>query len=451
MTRRTTISGHGIAALTLVACSIFFLVMERYFPSTRWFAAQLLSLPALLTYIWLLYRQQRGALFTSFYQAIYWAGILASALAISAGTYMIEIEKTGTANGTYWVALLFFVTGMEMTVIGYRRAGRKIPSFALARLSQNINRVFITAAVLPTLVLSAHILIVYRGPILMGVDRLSFFQGLPPLLAQLPNLATQTFFFAAFYFLQKRRDREPMKFAWFLVLAYLATGYLVLGQKFSLYVIYISTWLFIVPGLLPRFNLRKRYVLLGALGAVLIGALVAFTYLLEGKEVSFVLTRIALQAQLLWSVLNDLTAPTILPAANFDCLWGCGQYPTGREFISELYLPHHRYVYYESIGNAVSGFYPALPLLSLGVPAAMALHLLVSFILGWTQRKATNAFADNQMIYGFLFFKLNLGLTILIATGALGSLRGIWMMVAAIVLYHVLFQKLFWRRPAQST
>lgn len=436
MTRRTTISTHTITALIIGFFSIGFFLAEQSAPSTRWRWIELLSLPALLIYLWMLYKHRRAALFTSTYQIVYWAGILASALAISAGTYIIEIEQIGTANGTFWVALLFFIGGMEATVFGYRAAAL-LPSVSVERFSDGVQKLAIFASTGIALVLSAYILVEYRGPVLGGLDRLTFWStSVPPLLEFIPNLVTQTFFFAAFYYLWKVKEGRSRWLAAAIVLGYLVAGLLVLGEKYSLYVLYLNTWLFLIPALTPSFKLNRRGALIAGIAAVCVLTIVALTYLSDGREVNFILTRVALQAQLLWSAIGSVAGNAPLPR----CFFGCG-FEDGRDYISQLYLPHHRYEYYASIGNDVSGFTPALPIIAFGLPGAFVVYLAASFVLGWVQRRAIIALSNNNLFYGFLIFKLHFGLSLLIATTNMTALRGIVAMLVAVILYHLAFPR----------
>lgn len=417
-------------AAFLIAASVILFFLERSHPSSGWVAAQIAGLLVACYYLWLLFRQRREVLFTSFYQTFYWIGILAGAVAISSGAYMLEIDKTGAPNGTFWVALGFFVAGMEATVLGYRAGSRSLPGTAIN--IPPLNKFALAACIGGALALSAFVFTFYGGPILAGTDRVTFYREIiPRLLAYTPTIVTQAFFFAAFYFLAKLRDRKPLLLASAIVVGFVLSGFFVLGEKFSLYVIYANAWLFLVAALLPDFRLRRRHVALAlalAIGAVFV---VGWTYVRDGREFSFILDRVALQAQLLWSVVDTDKS------ADWACYFGCGNFETGRDYISGLFLPSHRFTHYQSIGNVLSGFNPALPLLTFGFVATAAIYLVASFSLGWLQRKAVNAFRQNNMLYGFMLFKAQFGLSMIVATGSTAPARGVVVMMLAVVAWRV--------------
>lgn len=414
--------------LILSAAVLFF--AERTEPSIPWLWVQGAGLIALLGYLYLLYHSQREVLFTSFYQTFYWIGILASAAAISSGAHMLEIDKTGTANGAFWVALGFFVAGMEATVLGYRAGARSLPGTAIN--IPILNKLALAACIGGALALSAFVFAFYGGPILAGTDRVTFYMEITPrLLAYTPTIVTQAFFFAAFFFMAAVRDGKSRILPALIVIGFIASGYFVLGQKFSLYIIYANAWLFLVAALLPDFRLRRRHVALVlavAIGAVFV---VGWTYMRDGREFSFILDRVALQAQLLWSVIGSGAT------ADWSCFFGCDGSATGQEFISRLYLPSHRFNHYQQTGTALSGFNPALPLLTFGLFVTAALFLVASVALGWLQRKAVEAFRRDNMVYGFLIFKAQLGVSTMVATGSLSPVWGVLVALFAACLWRV--------------
>lgn len=380
-------------------------------------------------YLWLLYDQRREVVLTSFYQVFYWIGLLASSVAISSGAYMLEIAKTGNANGTFWVALGFFVAGMEATIVGYRAGARSFPAAAINVPA--LNKLALAGCISGALILSAYLLAFYGGPILTGSDRVTFYREIQPrILAYTPTIVTQAFFFVAFYFLAKVRDRRPLLLASALVAGFFLSGLLVLGEKFSLYIIYANAWLFLVAALLPDFRLRRRHIALAVVLAVGSIFIVGWAYVRDGREVSFILDRVALQAQLLWSVVGGNNS------ADWSCFFGCGEIETGREFISKLYLPTSRFNHYQATGTTLSGFTPALPILTFGLYATAALYLAASFALGWLQRKAVNAFQQDNLIYGFLLFKAQLGFSTMVATGSMTPFNGLMLMLLIAIAWR---------------
>lgn len=439
------IAKHTAGAFCIALTAFLLFLAEREFASSNWVAVQGFGMIALLLYLRSLYRDRRGALFTSFYQVFYWLGLLASAIAISAGTFMIEVQRVGTANGTFWLALMFFVAGMEMTVFGYQSAARSVHNFQVVSAPRYLEKFIIFSAIGLGLGLSAYIVIRYQGPILAGANRVEFWSRFSHPLALTRSIVTQAFFFAAYYYLWRARKHRRRAIATISVAGFVLSGYLALGEKFSLYIIYLNTWLFLIAGLLPDFSLRKRTMLAAAAIALMLFVVVSITYLGEGREIGFILRRLALQSQLLWSVLEDPVAMSLTPQ-DAACFFSCDGFSNGREFISERYLPKLVYEHYKSVANTLSGFTPALPFITFGLVVTVLLYLFASFLLGRLQRQAVNAFARENMVYGFLLFKFQMGFSMLVATANPTIIRGLALTAAIILLYHVIFAKAFWTK-----
>lgn len=424
---------------TLLAMAVGFWLLERsaYNPGFGWhygFAAGLV-----VWYLGLLVRDTPAATLTSFYQIYYGVGVLASAAIIATGAEMIEIGAIGGANGSFWLMLGFFILGLEATVFGFRLGAIPLLPLPALRLPTAVERGILLAFVLPTLLLALYVFVLTGGPVLRGVDRVTFWRSIAPAGTTLvPSLVTQTFFFAAFFYLWRLRMTGSMTLVRLLLLGYLLAGLLVLGEKFSLFIAFLNIWLIVLVGVLPGFRFGFRHVVaLGALVALLVGT-VAVSYILDSRDAGFIMVRAALQAQLLWSVAeSSLHAFSALPLRP-ECYFGCDWYESGRDYISVRYLPPALFDHYDQTGSALSGFMPALPILTFGLPAALALHMLICICLGILQRKLTIALNHNQPVHAFLLFKLQFGGSVIWFAAMETAIPGLLTVLAALLIYRLL-------------
>lgn len=440
MTRRRR-SGRPLLALGLLVLAAGSYAAERNIGGgwTRW--NQVLGFLLLVWYLRMLLRDRSAVVLTSFYQIFYSLGMLFSAVIISGGAHMIEINQYGTQNGFFWIMMIYFVAGMEMIRLGYDFGGRVHLGSGAQRFSPGIRRLVLLAIIGATLVMAAYVLVLTGGPLLRGIDRTTFWRTMaPPGTSLLPSLVNQSFFFAAFYFLWQRRSGGSMLLPSIVVIGYLLTALFVLGQKFSIFIIFLNIWLLLLPGILPGFRFRfKHAVMMAVVGAAML-LYTAITYMLDDRDISFIITRAALQAQLLWSVFDEPNALSLLPREP-ACYFGCGASPNGMDYITYRYLPEGLYRHYAEGGTVLSGFMPALSVLTFGLAASFVIHLTVSFVLGLVQRKMVVSFANGDPIYGFLLFKVQFSLVIIWFAAGDGPVRGMVLTLALIAIYRVVFAK----------
>jgi hypothetical protein len=433
----SAMTGRPVIAATLVAASPIFWTMERR--SDGWGFGWHYGIFAILIgwYLRMLLRSNPAATLSSFYQLWAGLGMLLSAAVIASGAEMIEIREIGTANGVFWLMLAFFVIGIEATFLGFRY-GRvvRLPLPAL-KLPTWLDQTFMLALVLPAMVISIYVFALTGGPILRGIDRLTFWRSVAPAgTSLLPSLINQTFFFVAVLYIWKARISGSMLLPRLLLSGYVIVGLLVLGEKLSLFIIFLSIWLMVLIGIRPKFRFRGRHFLVfcGVLGLLLV--VVAVSYIANGQEAAFVLVRGALQAQLLWSV-AETSLNGQLPPLRPECYFGCNWFVNGADYISYTYLPTGLYDYYSERSNTLSGFMPALPILTFGIPVTLLLHVTVGFISGVLQRKITTALNRNQPIYGFLLFKLHFAFTLIWFAAQQAAIPGALVVIAAILLYRM--------------
>lgn len=392
-------------------------------------------------YLVTLLRDHLAATLTSFYQIFYYLGMLVSAVAISSGVHMIEIDRLGNSNGLFWVLVIWFVAGMEATRIGYDFSSRVHLGQGIARLAPIISRVVIFVVVGGVLSLATYVFLVTGGPLLQDVERVTFWRTMAPSgTSLLPSLVNQTFFFAAFYFLWQRRLKGGPLVPAIAIAGYIVTAVLVLGQKFSIFIVFLHTIFLIIPGFNPNIRINKRYFLILLIFFAIVLTYVALTYISDNRGASFILTRIALQAQLLWSVLNDANVAHLLPSEP-ACHLRCDSFVSGMDYISKRYLPEVRYNHYSAGGTTLSGFMPALSFLTFGVLMSGLLHLFISFILGFVQRKLVDSCDSGSVIYSFLLFKTQFSLVMIWFAAMHTALPGLAVTLVLLFIFRVLLSK----------
>jgi hypothetical protein len=227
-----------------------------------------------------------------------------------------------------------------------------------------------------------------------------------------------------------------------ILLAYLAIGLFVLGQKLSLFVFYITVWFVLLPGIFPNFTITRSHVITLLCVAIFLLFSVLVSYSLQDKEAGFALARIALQAQLAWSVFSEVNGPNLWPES-FTCYFGCGQFVDGIDFITFKYLPIDTYKFYSKGGTTLSGFMPALSVMTMGILISFFCHFAISFLLGMIQRKMIEATSDGNMVLSFLLFKLLISLTLIWFAAMNTAIPGFFAVLLLACLYR-------WCMPASK-
>ncbi|MFB2531537.1 hypothetical protein ACEYYA_05140 [Paracoccus sp. p3-h83] len=433
------VSARALASGVMLVAGVVLYLVERAAPGPWVSWAQGFGVLATLIYLWIFLRNQQAVVLTSFFQIYYTVGMMLSAAIISAGTLMIEIGRVGTANGIFWVLLIYLVVGLEVCRVGYHLAARFRWGHGMLRPSEAANRALIFLFVGLTLAIAAYVLAATGGPVLLGVDRKTFWREIaPPGSAILGSLVSQSFFFVAFYYLTQRKKSERLMLPTLILGSYVLTAIFVLGEKFTMFIVFMNAWFFVVPGAIGQVTLRRGHLLL-AVGALIMLVIFAVTsYMMQEKEAGFLLVRAALQAQLLWSVFDEPGALSLWPGRS-ECLFGCWPFESGQQFISFRYLPVSLFSHYDEIGNVLSGFMPALPILTLGAVLSMALHAVISFAMGVLQQKLVSALAVRNLVYAFLLFKLQFGFAIIWYVQISAPLKGIMATILLIFIYRATF------------
>lgn len=393
----------------------------------------------LFWYLRLFYKARRDVILTGFFQIYSSLGMLLSAAFVSGGMYMFEVAEFGNQNGIFWVLVLYFVAGLEANGLGFRAADYFHVGKPVQKPSKITGRLLILCITLATLVISAYVFINYRGPIILGIDRVAFWRNLvPSYLSFVPTLVTQSFFFVAYYYLWAQRSGQKSRLPMMIVVAYVLTGLFVLGQKLSLFMLFITVWFSLLPGTFPNFTIKRTHLIALLSAVAFLVASVLYSYSLQDKETGFALARIALQAQVMWSVFDDANASIFWPS-DWSCYFGCGQFTDGIDLISFKYLPFDLYKFYAAGGTTLSGFMPALSIITMGLAASFLLHLAVSFTLGIVQRKLVLATFEDNIIYSFLLYKAHISLTLIWFAAMTTAVPGLIAVLLLIGLYRFCF------------
>lgn len=389
-------------------------------------------------------RECPAFLYTSFYQIYSLGGIAISLLVVSFGTPMIEISKEGNANGAFWITLLFLILGLETGKLGYLSSSTKTLVKTL-RFNQELSEKAAYTAATFVLIIGLYIFFVYGSPMTLSVSRVYFWQNIVSVNFSLyPSLLGQTFFLTIFIYLNRKSQLRDSKSALIFCALYILTTIIVAGEKFSTFIFYITAMLAIYAGLLGRINLNFKLLLWVFAVAAAIFSLIVFNYLSAGLEATFVLYRIALQGQLVWSVVNEELA--ILISGNISsCYFGCGIYENGTDYISARYLRPGLWASYQETGSGLTGFMPSIPLLQFGLPIALILHMGISFLFGTLQRVLVKVISQRDIIVSLLLFKLYFGLLVLWYASKTSAIPGVVVTIIILFIWILFFNKNHWR------
>lgn len=432
MTLRFT-KTHLILIGFLILFSSMMYTIERGAQGSSFWLTYVFAALVVLAYLRSYYIIRKKVFLTSFYQIYYYSGLLASAAIVSLGAFMIEIKSVGSANGTFWVVVCFLVISLEVTAVGFMLGSITLFENRVRRLSWGQSKTVILSLSGFALLASLFVLLMYGAPALRGVDRTTFWSTMVPgVLRFVPQMMSQSFFLVVFYFFWSRLFQSSRYFASIMIFAYIGITAFVLGQKFSGFVLYLNIWCMYLAAMHYDYKLDKRHLLVAVVGTCLIGLNVIYSY----SDALFVVTRVALQSQLLWSVFEDQD-PLLFIQDHWKCFFGCGSYRTGIDFISFRYLPSDVYHFYSENGTVLSGFMPALQILSFGFIATFFLNVFACFWLGFLQRKISISISEGNLLLSVLFFKIHLSSTMFWFVGMTSTVRGLLLTSALLLIVTV--------------
>lgn len=369
--------------------------------------------------------------------------MIISAAIVSDGAYMFEISEQGNSNGIFWILIIYFIIGLETIGLGYRISGLSQSWLRVRRFSWDFDRTVIFLSTGAALLFSAYVFLRYGGPVLRGVDRVTFWRELAPdYLSFIPTLVLQSFYFAGYYYFLQRSKGESLRIPLSILTFYIFAVFFVLGQKFSAFILLLNTWFFLIAAFLPNFKLDKKDILRLIFLITSLTASVILSYLLSGREAAFALARIALQAQVLWSVFNDSQALNFWPSSEWSCYFRCRNFVDGKDYISYIYLPFNLYDFYSKSGSQLSGFMPALSIHTMGLIASILIHVCINFTSGYLQGLIVKViYYNHNMIFAFLLFKLHFGLSLVWYAAMQTAIPGVIFTLLLIAIYQALLFK----------
>lgn len=334
---------------------------------------------------------------TSYFYIYYFFSMLISAAVIEGGALMFEIGEKGSYNGTFWTILFYFLIGLVSISFGFSLHNKASTGPILkAKYSIKAERLVVVIFLIAAFSFSALIAYRYSSPILLGVERFTFWNNIvPPALQIAKSLITQAFYFIpALMIVISRKWRKKMAIltaaTWIIITLF------VLGEKFTAFQYYLTIAAFYFSALGNHSTkLKIPYKTILTIATILISIL-AYANNATGYTIEFIYNRIALQSQLTWSVIqHNLEVSSILSGA-FE--------------LTSAVLPSDRFDRYVDAGVSLTGFFPAVQIASLGHTLSSALHILVFISAGFIQAEILKLLNRKCIIQSFLLFKLYISL-----------------------------------------
>lgn len=422
--------------------SFFMFVAEQYGVQANFYGYFLYFLSIMLigSYLAVFVRKKPDYIFSSFYQIYSFGILLAASILIANGAWMLEIQKEGTTNGAYWVSLFWLVLVLESGYVGYKFGVSQVVFKRDLVIKRNIVKLWIFLLILIVVIVGCFIFYKYSGPFFLPTDRVNYWRSYVPFYFQkYPSLLGQSFFFVAFYYFYSKNDSLEKKVFVFFIFSYLSLTVLVSGEKFSTFILYLSMWFILKRGFSKSGSISLADFKIIFWSFLLLSSLVGSIYFVSEKGFLFIFDRIALQGQLLWSVLNEDVSRLII-GESWNCFLGCEGFKSGADWISERYLPKETYNLYSSIGTVLSGFYPALLVLNFGFPVSIVFSIFFSILLGFLQSKVILACRGRDIISAFLYFKILLGLLVFWYASKIFVLNAVVIVAILLVLYKVIIR-----------
>lgn len=371
---------------------------------------------------------------SSFYQVFYYFGMLVSAALISSEAYMYEIGQYGTANGAFWLTIVFAVIGLESAYIGYKSQRKAI----YTNFPKKLNKLFIKSLIYGTLVASFLILLTYGSPLNQDVTRVNYW-GLvaPSYLSPIRILIFTSFLLAVVNYYQRRQVRGNTVLAKAIIMLYIVVAIFLLGEKFTAAIFFIFAWLIVKSSISSKIEFSNTFL---KVFAILLVALTYVAFIYEGKGVGydFIVTRVSLQGQVLWSALNE-DLETIAFGANL--IFNQGFFDV-RDTVERRYLPTATYVLNQDTGTSLSGFFPAIPILLLGLPLAVVAHAIFSIYLGRVQAQLMQSVRSGDHVAAFLKFTIYFFLIAMWYVGNINTFKIVLVSYIACFVYQDIKQYL---------
>lgn len=388
-----------------------------------------------IIYLITFYKDNYQFISSSFYQIFYYVAMLISATLISTGEYMYEIQMYGNSNGVFWVCISYAIFGFEFSYIGYKKSIKNISR--KKTISKNLDTIASYTIIGLTLFISVFILFRYGSPLSYEVSRVKFWGEIAPsYLSFIRPLLILTFFLTVNLYFNYRTPQKNLLLHLSLVFIYVVFVFVLLGEKFSVLVMYASVWFLISSCYSTNIKAKKTYIKIALLSIFLL-AYVGYIYEGMGLGYRFIYNRLVLQGQVLWSVLNE-NLSILTMGIQINCIPDCSEYIDGRNFIAYRYLPQYTYKIFQESGTSLSGFMPSLQILFLGIPISLISHFFLSFYLGFIQGRMISNVLNNQLLLSFFYFCLYFSIVIIWFVGNLNLIKLVLFIYILIFIYRVI-------------
>jgi len=340
------------------------------------------------------------------FQIYYFISLLLSLLVISSGAFMIEVQKTGSANGSFWLISIFFLSGHIASKHAHYKYKRLAAKSRSPRINKKIERWIAATITITAISISAFIFLRYSSPFLLGIERADFWSKIVPKgYSFTTSLVAQTFFLAVALYYSNQNVTRWKIISLVIIALYLIITFFVLGHKFGVFIIYATTACLFIAAHKNKIKISAKTVLISISAMMSIYAMISISYASIGRDAGFIIIRLALQGQLPWSILETSEIP-YTPSEKWLCFLGCGSFDSGRAAISFEYLPSSVFYHYTESGTGLSGFLPALPIYSFGIIIAFILHVLLSYLGGIIQAHLIQSIKKKSIIHSFISYKI---------------------------------------------
>ncbi|WP_315337173.1 hypothetical protein [Pseudomonas grimontii] len=356
-------------------------------------------------YLWLLFRGARAFLLSSYFSIFYFVFLFISAASAEEGAYMLEAGKYGSLNGATLVVATFFIVCLETGKFSYSWVESFAGKISYPRFSNFTEKLVAGLILFLTLVLCGYVLFRYSGSFLLGVERADYLSRVvPPWVAIVKSLSLQSFLICVTAYFMSKQPLTKRIFGLGL-LGILACLIIIFGEKFSALNLCVMFSLMALAGRAPNFNFSRGIILFCAFALVSVLSLVAYSYVSLGRDPDFIFTRVVLQSQVIWSVM-DAPLNVILWGNGGGCFFGCESFNTGAQYLDYLVLPEALYEFYQRSGTSLSGYFPAVLIHQYGLLVSMIVAVIGSFFLAGVQAFLVIAIRKGALLFSFVLFKI---------------------------------------------
>ena len=401
-----------------------------------------LSIIAIVTLLYFLktqFQKKPKATLSSYFYIYYFFSMLISSAVIERGAFMFEIDEQGSYNGTFWTILFYFLLGFSSINYGFSLHS-KVSKYPIlqARYSAKAEKLVTVLFLTLTFLVSALILYKYSSPILLGVERFTFWNTIvPPSLQIAKSLITQAFYFVpALMIVTSSKWRKVLTLL--AIFIWIAITLFVLGEKFTAFQYYIAIAAFYFAALGTHSKkLKIPYKTITIVSFILISIL-AYVYNATGYSVEFIYSRIALQSQLTWI--------TIQNSIEVNSIW------TGASELTMTVLPGDRFDRYADAGVGLTGFFPAVQIAALGYFFSSILHIFIFVVAGFIQAEILKLLSNKCIVQSFLLFKLYISIIFFwLALDSAQLYNGVNLICLGLLLAGIVMQKFSHTRMPSHT